>query len=82
MLKVSDHNIRCHYPHHHVPPEAPCVLYTGLDAQHALAAAQEVFVEACSVECFKEKLPSQPTTLPLLPSTVYLDPNSKCKSTI
>ena len=82
VLKVSDHNMRCRYPDSHVPPEAPCVLYTGLDARHALAAAQEVFVEACSVECFKEKLPSQPTTLPLLPSTVYLDPNSKCKSTI
>ena len=74
--------MRSHYPDSRVPPEATCVLYTGLDARHALAAAQEVFVEACSVECFKEKLPSQPTTLPLLPSTVYLDPNSKCKSTI
>ena len=77
VLKVSDYNMRCCYPDHHVPPEAPCVLYTGLDAWHALAAAREVFVKACSVECFKDKLPSQPTMLPLLPSTVYLDPNSK-----
>ena len=77
VLLVSDHNLRCRYPDHHVPPEAPCVLYTGLDARHALAAAQEVFVEVCSTKYFKDKLPSQPTTLPLLPSTVYLDPNSK-----
>ena len=77
VLLVSDHNLRCRYPDHHVPPEAPCVLYTGLDARHALAAAQEVFVEVCSMKCFKDKLPSQPTALPLLPSTVYLDPNSK-----
>ena len=33
VLLVSDHNMRCRYPDHHVPPEAPCVLYTGLDAQ-------------------------------------------------
>ena len=77
VLLVSDHNMRCRYPDHHVPPEAPCVLYTGLDARHALAAAQKVFVEVCSIKCFKDKLPSQPTALPLLPSTVYLDPNSK-----
>ena len=44
MLKVSDHDMRSHYPDSHVPPEAPCVLYTGLDGQHALGAAQEVFV--------------------------------------
>ena len=64
--------MRCRFPDSHVPPEAPCVLHTGLYARHALAAAQEVFVEACSVECFKEKLPLQPTTLPLLPSTVAI----------
>ena len=77
VLLVSDHNLRCRYPDHHVPPEAPCVLYTELDARHALAAAQKVFIEVCGVNCFKDKLPSQPTALPLLPSIVYLDPNSK-----
>lgn len=77
VLQVSDHNMRCRYPDCHVPPEAPCVLYTGLDARHALAAAQEVFVKVCGIECFKDKLPSQPSALPLLPSTVYLDPNGK-----
>ena len=80
VLQVSDHNMRCRYPDLHVPPEAPCVLYTELDARHALAAAQEVFIKVCSIECFKTKLPSQPSTLQLLPSTVYLDPNSKLLS--
>ena len=77
VLQVSEHNMRCRYPDHHVPPEAPCALYTDLDARHALAAAQEVFKKVCSIKCFKDKLPSQPSALPLLPSTVYLDPNSK-----
>ena len=77
VLQVSDHNMRCRYPDLHVPPEAPCVLYTELDARHALAAAQEVFIKVCSIDCFKNKLPSQPATLRLLPSIVYLDPNSK-----
>jgi len=77
VLQVSDYNVRCRYPDHHIPPETPCVLYNGLDARHALAAAQEVFVKVCNIDCFKDQLPSQPCALPLLPSTVYLDPNSK-----
>ena len=75
--QVSDHNKRCRYPSFHVPPEAPCVVYNELDARHALAAAQEVFAKVCSIQCFKDKLPSQPALLPLLPSTTYLDPDGK-----
>ena len=76
--QVSDHTMKCRYPDSHVPPEAPCVLYTDLDARHALAAAQEIFAKVCSIQCFKDKLPSQPTLLPLLPSMIYLDPDRKC----
>ena len=82
--QVSDHNKRCRYPNSHVPPEAPCVVYTELDARHALAAAQEIFVKVCSIESFKDKLPSQPCMMSILPSTIYLDPDGKlyiCTST-
>ena len=75
--QVSDHNKRCRYPNFQVPPEAPCVVYTELDARHALVAAQEVFIKVCSIECFRDRLPSQPCMMSILPSTIYLDPDSK-----
>ena len=75
--QVSEHNKRCRYPSFNIPPEAPCVVYTELDARHALAAAQEVFTRVCSIECFKHALPPKPALLPLLPSTVYLGTESK-----
>ena len=75
--QVSDHNKRSRYPNFQVSSEAPCVVYTELDARHALAAAQEVFIKVCSVECFKDELPPQPSLLPLLPSTIYLGPDGK-----
>jgi len=78
VLQVSDHNKRSQYPDFQVPPEAPCVVYTELDARHALAAAQEVFVKVCSIECFKDELPPQPSLLKLQPSTIFLDSDGKC----
>ena len=78
IYQVSDHNKRCRYPNSHVPPEAPCVVYNELDARHALAAVQEVFIKVCSIECFRDRLPSQPCMMSILPSTIYLDPDSKC----